>query len=49
MDGKHLSRGVRFLFTPFLDWTQRVARAARRKLRYQQAQPYSAHQLRFVK
>ena len=47
--GKHLSRGVRFLFTLFLDWAQRAARAARRKLRYQQPQPYSAHQLRFVK
>jgi uncharacterized membrane protein len=47
--GKHLSRGVRFLFTLFLDWTQRAARAARRKLRYQQPRLYSAHQLRFVK
>ena len=47
--GKHLFRGMRFLFTLFLDWTHRAVRTARRKFRYQRPQPRAAHQLRFVK
>lgn len=47
--GKHLFRGLRFLFTLFVDWTSRAARSARRKLRHQDPQPNTAQQLRFVK
>jgi hypothetical protein len=37
--GKRLFRGLRFLFTLFLDWTGRAARSARRKLRYRDPRP----------
>lgn len=47
--GKHLFRGMRFLFTLLVDWTSRAARSARRILRYQHQQPKTAHQLHFVK
>jgi uncharacterized membrane protein len=47
--GKHLFRGLRFLFTLFVDWTRRGARSARRKLKFDERRPHLAHQLRFVK
>jgi uncharacterized membrane protein len=47
--GKHLFRGMRFLFALLIDWTGRAARSVRRKLRDRQPQPYTAPQLRFVK
>lgn len=45
--GKHLIRGLGFLFALCLDWARRGAKAARRKLR-QQPQPHSPNQLHFV-
>lgn len=46
--GKHLIRGLRFLFALFLDWTRRGARAARRNFR-RQPKAYAPNQLRFVR
>jgi hypothetical protein len=46
--GRHLIRGLGFLFALCLDWIRRGARAARSKLQHQ-PQPYSANQLRFVR
>jgi uncharacterized membrane protein len=42
--GKRLFRGMRFLFTLFLDWTSRAARSVRRKLRDQHSQTNRAHE-----
>jgi uncharacterized membrane protein len=46
--GKRLIRGLGFLSALSFDWTRRVAKAFRRKLR-QQPKPYSANQLGFVR
>jgi uncharacterized membrane protein len=45
--GRHLRRGLRFLFTVAFDWMRRFAQSVRRKLRRDPSQPLPASELSF--
>ena len=47
--GKHLFRGMRFLFSLAFDWMRRLAQRARRKFSAAPRQPHPVQQAQFVK